>query len=58
MQDFSSMYCNERAAFASMVPATYYSPSLYDGHRNAGLAHNGRLNDCYFVVVAVHRGIL
>ena len=57
MRDFSSMYCNERAAFAFMVPAAYRSLSLYDGNRNAGLAHNDRLNDCYFVVAAVHRGI-
>jgi len=58
MRDFSSMYCNERPAFAFMLPATYRSPSLYDSNRNAGLAHNGRLNDCYFAVVAVHRVIV
>jgi len=53
VRHFSSMYCKERAAFASMVPTAYRSPSLYHSNRNAGLTHNGRLDDCYFVVVAV-----
>jgi len=53
VRHFSSMYCNERAAFASMVPTAYRSPSLYHSNRNAGLTHNSRLDDCYFVVVAV-----